>query len=81
LMAQAGSPANPLKKNLVSRSVNPVDPKGWGRAGVGALATASRPRNLNKTSIKPAVYGERFVKRRGLFCLAVAPPHGVVQVA
>ncbi len=24
--------------------------------------------HLNKTSIKPAVYGERFVKRRGLFC-------------
>jgi hypothetical protein len=22
---------------------------------------------LNKTSIKPALYGERFVKRRGLF--------------
>ena len=25
---------------------------------------------LNKTSIKPGGYGERFVKRRGLFCLA-----------
>ena len=25
---------------------------------------------LNKTSIKPAIYGEPFVKRRGLFCFA-----------
>jgi hypothetical protein len=29
-----------------------------------------RPRTLNKTSIKPAVYAERFVKRRGLFSVA-----------
>src|ERR1700690_3076768 len=34
---------------------------------------------LNKTSTKPAPYGERFVKRRGLFCLALAPRHGVVS--
>ena len=34
---------------------------------------------LNKTSIKPAVYGERFVKRRGLFSLTVASRHGVVS--
>jgi hypothetical protein len=26
---------------------------------------------LNETSIKPARYGERFVKRRGLFSLSV----------
>jgi hypothetical protein len=32
----------------------------------------ARPRSLNKTSIKPAVYAERFVKRRGLFSLTVA---------
>src|SRR6185312_1081262 len=37
-----------------------------------------RPRTLNKTSIKPAVYGEPFVKRHGLFCMTVAPRHGVV---
>src|ERR1700722_7589872 len=36
-------------------------------------------RTLNKTSIKPAVYGERFVKRRGLFSVAVASRHGVVK--
>ena len=36
------------------------------------------PRTLNKTSIKPAVYGEPFVKRHGLFFLIVAPRHGVV---
>ena len=35
------------------------------------LKLNERRRALNKTSIKPAVYGERFVKRRGLFCLAV----------
>src|SRR6266436_42050 len=29
-------------------------------------------RTLNKMSIKPAAYGERFVKRRGLFCMTVA---------
>src|SRR6266436_8553950 len=29
-------------------------------------------RTLNKMSIKPASYGERFVKRRGLFCMTVA---------
>jgi hypothetical protein len=29
-------------------------------------------RALNKTSTKPAAYGERFVKRRGLFCMTVA---------
>jgi hypothetical protein len=40
------------------------------------LVTA--PGTLNKTSIKPAVYGERFVKRRGLFSIAVAPRHGAV---
>src|SRR5260370_31812412 len=33
---------------------------------------------LNKTSIKPAVYGEPFVKRHGLFSMTVAPRHGVV---
>ena len=37
-----------------------------------------RGRDLNKTSIIPAVYGEPFVKRHGLFCLAVASRHGVV---
>ena len=37
------------------------------------------PRTLNKTSIKPAVYGERFVKRHGLFCMTVASRHGVVS--
>src|SRR5207342_1235635 len=34
---------------------------------------------LNKTSIKPDLYGERFVKCRGLFCLAVASRPGVVR--
>src|SRR3982074_2046339 len=50
------------------------------------LRAAQHPRNdaggrvpaLNKTSRKPAVYGERFVKRRGLFSIAVASGHGVV---
>src|SRR3954469_17195915 len=37
-----------------------------------------RLHTLNKTSIKPAVYGEPFVKRHGLFFLIVAPRHGVV---
>src|SRR5258708_36376330 len=37
-----------------------------------------RSATLNKTSIKPAVYGERFVKRRGLFCVALASTHGAV---
>ena len=37
-----------------------------------------RLRTLNKTSIKPAVYGEPFVKRHGLFCMTVASRHGVV---
>jgi hypothetical protein len=27
--------------------------------------------------MKPVVYGERFVKRRGLFCLVVTPSRGV----
>jgi hypothetical protein len=27
-------------------------------------------RTLNNTSIKPVGYGERFVKRRGLFCIS-----------
>jgi hypothetical protein len=39
----------------------------------------SRPaksRTLNKTSIKPAVYGERFVKRHGLFFVSGASGHG-----
>jgi hypothetical protein len=44
-------------------------------------AAAQRPRILNKTSIKPAVYGERFVKRRGLFSMTVASRHGAFQVA
>src|SRR4029079_16333939 len=35
-------------------------------------------RILNKTSTKPAVYGEPFVKRHGLLFLIVAPRHGVV---
>jgi hypothetical protein len=35
--------------------------------------------SLNKTSIKPAVYSERFVKRRGLFSIALASRHGVVS--
>jgi hypothetical protein len=30
---------------------------------------------LNKTSIKPVGYGERFVKRLGLFCLVMANAH------
>ena len=34
---------------------------------------------LNKTSIIPAGYGERFVKRRGLFCMTVASRRGVVS--
>jgi len=38
-----------------------------------------RPPTLNKTSIKPAVYGERFVKRRGLFSVALASGHDVVS--
>jgi hypothetical protein len=38
-------------------------------------------RSLNKRSTKPVAYGERFVKRRGLFCLMLASRYGVVQVA
>jgi hypothetical protein len=34
---------------------------------------------LNKRSIKPAGYGERFVKRHGLFSVARASLHGVVS--
>ena len=41
--------------------------------------SSARRRILNKTSIKPAVYGERFVKRRGLFSMTVASRHGVVS--
>ena len=37
-----------------------------------------RPRSLNKRSIKPARYGEPFVKRHGLFFLIVASRSGVV---
>ena len=41
--------------------------------------TASGTRGtLNKTSINPAVYGEPFIKRHGLFFLTVASRHGVV---
>ena len=36
-----------------------------------------RAAGLNKRSIKPAGYSERFVKRRGLFCLAMARHEGV----
>jgi hypothetical protein len=36
---------------------------------------------LNKPSITTAIYGEPFVKRRGLFFLTVASPHGVFPVA
>ena len=36
-------------------------------------ASRRRSPTLNKTSIKPAVYGEPFVKRHGLFFLIVAP--------
>jgi hypothetical protein len=32
---------------------------------------ASQAPSLNETSTNPDSYGERFVKRRGLFCLAV----------
>jgi hypothetical protein len=32
----------------------------------------ARASTLNETSIKPVGYGERFVKRRGLFSLSVA---------
>ena len=46
--------------------------------GDEAGACGGLPRTLNKTSIKPAVYGEPFVKRHGLFFLIVAPRHGVV---
>src|ERR1700732_1143634 len=45
----------------------------------GCCTVLFHPRTLNKTSTKPVVYGERFVKRRGLFSLAVAPRHGVVS--
>jgi hypothetical protein len=38
-----------------------------------------RRHTLNETSIKPAIYGERFVKRRGLFCMTVASRYGVVS--
>ena len=38
----------------------------------GRAGSRTRRPGLNKTSTKPAVYGERFVKRRGLFSLAVA---------
>jgi hypothetical protein len=44
-----------------------------------AAYLSRRAGTLNKTSIKAAVYAERFVKRRGLFCLAVASRHGVVS--
>ncbi|WP_291860553.1 hypothetical protein [Bradyrhizobium sp.] len=46
---------------------------------VEAKVALPHPSNLNKTSIKPAVYGEPFIKRRGLFFLAVASRHGVVK--
>src|SRR5689334_5263036 len=43
------------------------------------IATAPSPaevfaplRSLNKTSMTPVGYAERFVKQRGLFCIAVA---------
>src|ERR1700723_1888479 len=42
-------------------------------------AAIPRPRTLNKTSIRPAVYGERFVKRHGLFSLTVASRRGAVS--
>ncbi|WP_271544647.1 hypothetical protein [Bradyrhizobium sp. CCBAU 45321] len=35
---------------------------------------AKRLCSLNKSSMKPAGYGERFVKRRGLFCVAGDEP-------
>jgi hypothetical protein len=42
-------------------------------------ASDIEPSTINKTSIKAAVYAERFVKRRGLFSIAVASRHGVVS--
>jgi hypothetical protein len=42
---------------------------------------ARRARTLNKASIKPAVYGERFVKRRGLFCMTVTSRQMSFEVA
>ena len=48
------------------------------RRARSALAGAG---SLNKTSIKPACYGERFVKRRGLFCLSGDERHQCRQVA
>src|SRR4029079_4959277 len=38
-----------------------------------------RAPTINTTSIKPAVYGDPFVKRHGLFFLIVTPRHGVVS--
>ncbi len=37
----------------------------------GCMIPSVRGDALNKTSIKPVGYGERFVKRRGLFSVAV----------
>jgi hypothetical protein len=41
------------------------------RDRIGAIRIVEAPQLLNETSTIPASYGERFVKRRGLFCLAV----------
>ena len=50
------------------------------RSGPGTRQTDfGHPCALNKTSIKPAVYGEPFVKRHGLFSMTVASRHGVVS--
>ena len=78
--------AGQLLAKAVSGDLSRVDRKDAGAALVLNVSSARAHfragppiTTLNKTSIKPAVYGERFVKRRGLFLLAVAPRHGVVS--
>jgi hypothetical protein len=47
-----------------------MTPGNGGKRGQGIRLRLGRPDTLNKTSIKPVGYGERFVKRRGLFCIS-----------
>jgi hypothetical protein len=58
-----------------------IAPPDWRGAIIDAATIFCRFSPLNKRSTKPVAYGERFVKRRGLFCLTLASRYGVVQVA
>ena len=70
-----------LFRRLSSDNCFAIAPPDWRGAIIEVATISAGRRPLNKRSTKPVAYGERFVKRRGLFCLMLASRYGVVQVA